>query len=258
MRRGQLKKEQENLHKSERLENYLKDILKKIQQMKIIIAELKRNINLDVIFPKNYVEEIEEIQNGSNITIRVENYEEGIVYYWTPIIFNNRYNLVKELFNKFKDEELDFKYLEKEDDPLLDEAKPILIGYSLYKLEPLSYLTDNPSELSIFSPNGNVIGKLKMDVFPHDEKGYEFDEVPESPSELIGECLQYKVCIYEVKNIPKNLANELKVEYQYFYDHSIISTKIYNKLNNNNGNNNYNNNNDKKNIDKDEKILIFK
>ena len=237
LRREQLKKEQENLHNSERLENNLTNILKKIQKMKIIITELKRNINLDAILQKNLVEEIDEIQNGANIAIRVENYEEGTVYYWTPDIFHNRYDLMKELFNKFNDEELDLQNLKNEDDPLWDEAKPVLIGYSFYKLEPLSYLIGNQSEIAIISPNGNMIGKLEVDVAPHDEEGNEFDEVPETPSELIGQCLQYKVCIYGVKNIPKNFSSNLTVEYQCFHDHTInISTKMYNKLTDNNEN----------------------
>ena len=230
-RREQLKKEQENIHNnSEKLENNLTNILKKIQKMKIIISELKRNINLDAILQKNLVEEIDEIQNYANIAIRVENYEEGTVYYWTPDIFHNRYDLMKELFNKFNDEELDLQNLKNEDDPLWDEAKPVLMGYSFYKLEPLSYLIGNQSELAIVSPKGNMIGKLEVDVAPHDDEGNEFDEVPETPSELIGQCLQYKVCIYGVKNIPKNFSNELKVEYQCFHDHTNISTKLYNKL----------------------------
>jgi hypothetical protein len=237
LRREQLKKEQENIHNSEKLENNLTNILKKIQKMKIIITELKRNINLDAILQKNLVEEIDEIQNGANIAIRVENYEEGTVYYWTPDIFHNRYDLMKELFNKFNDEELDLENLKNEDDPLWDEAKPVLIGYSFYKLEPLSYLIGNQSEIAIISPNGNMIGKLEVDVAPHDEDGNEFDEVPETPSELIGQCLQYKVCIYEVKNIPKNFSSNLKVEYQCFTDHTNLSTKIYNKLGNNDENN---------------------
>ena len=237
LRREQLKKEQENIHNSEKLENNLTNILKKIQKMKIIITELKRNINLDAILQKNLVEEIDEIQNGANIAIRVENYEEGTVYYWTPDIFHNRYDLMKELFNKFNDEELDLENLKNEEDPLWDEAKPVLIGYSFYKLEPLSYLIGNQSEIAIISPNGNMIGKLEVDVAPHDDEGNEFDEVPETPSELIGQCLQYKVCIYEVKNIPKNFSSNLKVEYECFTDHTTLSTKIYNKLGNNDENN---------------------
>ncbi len=231
LRREQLKKEQDNFHNnSEKLENNLTNILKKIQKMKIIINELKRNINLDAILQKNLVEDIDEYKNGSNIAIRVENYEEGTVYYWTPDIFHNRYDLMKELFNKFSDEELDIQNLKNEDDPLWDDAKPVLIGYSFYKLEPLSYLISNKSELAIVSPNGNMIGKLEADVFPYDDDGNEFDEVPENPNEIIGQCLKYKVCIYAVKNIPKNFSSDLKVEYQCFHDHTNLSTKLYNKI----------------------------
>ncbi|MBP5780846.1 MAG: DUF1292 domain-containing protein, partial [Clostridia bacterium] len=50
-----------------------------------------------------------------------------------------------------------------------------LIGYSFYKLEPLSYLIANRSELAIVSPQGNLIGKLEADVAPHDEDGNEFE-----------------------------------------------------------------------------------
>ena len=243
LRREQLKKEQENIHHhSEKLENNLTNILKKIQKMKIINTELKRNINLDAILQKNLVEETEEFIAGSNIAIRVENYEEGTVYYWSPDTFHNRYDLMKELFNKFSDEELDIQNLKKEDDPLWDEAKPVLIGYSFYKLEPLSYLIANRSELAIVSPQGNMIGKLEADVAPHDEDGNEFDEVPENPSEIIGQCLQYKVCIYAIKNIPKNFSSDLKVEYQCFTDHTNFSTKLYNKLKDENNENQINEN----------------
>ena len=58
---------------------------------------------------------------------------------------------------------------------------------------------------------------------------YIFDEIPELPSELIGQKLLYKVKIINIKNIPKNFSANLKVEYQSFYDHSISSTKIYNQ-----------------------------
>ena len=243
LRREQLKKEQENIHNhSEKLENNLTNILKKIQKMKIINTELKRNINLEAILQKNLVEETEEFIVGSNIAIRVENYEEGTVYYWSPDTFHNRYDLMKELFNKFSDEELDIQNLKKEDDPLWDEAKPVLIGYSFYKLEPLSYLIANRSELAIVSPQGNMIGKLDADVAPHDEDGNEFDEVPENPCEIIGQCLQYKVCIFAVKNIPKNFSSDLKVEYQCFSDHTNLSTKLYNKLKDENNENQINEN----------------
>ena len=59
--------------------------------MKIIINELKRNINLDVALHKNLLEELDEINTPTNIVIRVENFEEGTVYYWNTETFHNRY-----------------------------------------------------------------------------------------------------------------------------------------------------------------------
>ena len=138
---------------------------------------------------------------------------------------------MKELFNKFNDDDLDIQNLKKEDDPLWDEGKPVLLGYAFYKLEPVAYLMNNQSVISIVSPNGNVVGKIEVDIIPHDENGNEYDEVPEVPSELIGQSLLYKVVIMNIKNLPKNLSNNVQVQYQCFYDHSIINTKVYNPYN---------------------------
>ena len=138
---------------------------------------------------------------------------------------------MKELFNKFNDDDLDIQNLKKEDDPLWDEGKPVLLGYAFYKLEPVAYLMDNQSIISIVSPNGNVVGKIEINIIPHDENGNEYDEVPEVPSELIGQSLLYKVVIMNIKNLSKNFSNNIRVEYQCFYDHSIISTKVYNPIN---------------------------
>ena len=243
LRRERAKHQQEAIHKSEKLENNLTNILKKISKMKIIINELKRNINLDVVLQKNLLEELEEINSPTNILIRVENYEEGTVYYWSTETFHNRYDLMKELFNKFNDEDLDLQNLKKEDDPLWDEAKPVLLGYAFYRLEPVSYLMSNESQISVVSPNGDVVGKIEVDIIPHDENGEEFDEVPEVPTELIGQTLLYKVVIMNLQNINKNFSYDLHVEYQCFYDHSIIKTKVYNQLSENDEENNLNNNN---------------
>ena len=234
LRREQIKKDRELVHKSEKLENSLTNILKKITKMKIIINELKRNINLDAILQKNLVEDIEDntidnLNPSANIAIRVENYEEGTVYFWPPDTFHNRYDLMKELFNRFNDEDLDIQNLKKEEDPLWDEAKPVILGYAFYKLEPVTYLLSNRSEISIVSPDGVIIGKLEVDVVPHDEEGNEYEEVPENPSELIGQCLMYKVCIFNLKSLPNNFCSNLRVEYDCFHDHSNISTKTYNE-----------------------------
>ena len=228
-KRDEIFKNKNFIQTNEKLKNNLLNILKKISKFEIIINDLKRKINLKVMIQKNFEQESSELDLNSNLMIRVENYEEGTVYYWNLEKFQNRYDQTKELFNKFNEEELELQNIKKEDDPLWDEGKPILLGYAFYRLEPVAYLMSNRSTVPIISPEGDIMGTIDIDVIPHDDKGNEFDEIPELPSELIGQKLTYKVKIIYIQNIPKNFSANLKVEYKTFYDHSISSTKIYNQ-----------------------------
>ena len=228
-RREQALKNKEFIQANEKLKNNLITIIKKISKIDIINKDLKRKIKLKVAIQKDLIEETSEFNTTANLMIRVENYEEGTVYYWNTETFQNRYDLMKELFNKYNEEELELQNLKKEEDPLWDEGKPLLLGYAFYRLEPVAYLMSNQSTIPIISPEGDIMGSIDVDIIPHDDKGKEFEEVPEIPSELIGQKLLYKVKIIDIKNIPKNFSANLKVEYQSFYDHSIISTKIYNE-----------------------------
>ena len=96
--RENIKKNKEFIHKSEKMELTLQNIVKKLNKMKIIIAELKRNISMDIFLSKNLLDYFSDNRNSQvNILIRVENYEEGTVYYWTTETFQNRYDMMKTL-----------------------------------------------------------------------------------------------------------------------------------------------------------------
>jgi len=72
IRRENEKKDKEFIHKSEKLEQNLHNIIKKINKLKIILTELKRNINLEVFLSKNILEKITNSKNPqTNILIRV-------------------------------------------------------------------------------------------------------------------------------------------------------------------------------------------
>ena len=227
----QTKKDSEIIRKNEKLEMNLTIIMKKLSKLNIIIKEFKRNIKMDIQLHNNTIEEGED--KTQTILIRVENYEEGTVYYWTPETFHNRFDLMSDLFERYYDNDLDLATITKEEDPLWDEPTHSLLGYAFYKCEPICYLMSNPSSISIISPDGNIMGQLDVDIIPHDENDNEYDEVPESPSELIGQSICFKVCIIGVKNLPVNFCRNLKVEYQTFYDKQVNYTKLYNEDNSN-------------------------
>ena len=225
-----LSKDSTNIkHDKEKLEKNLIILLRKLAKIKLMISELKREINLEVILQKNFMEK-EELNSVPNIKIKIENYEDGTVYYWNMETFHNRFDLTRELFNKYMDEDYDIYSLPKEDDPLWDEQDESLLGYAFFKLEPLAYLIAAKNELNIINPyNGNLMGLIEIEIIPHDEKNNEFDEVLESPFDLVGQNLLYKIRIIKVRNLEINFCKNLRIEYQSFYDRSINYTQIYNQ-----------------------------
>ena len=221
--------ENEFMHKSEKLENKLINIVKKMFKLKNMIENLKRNVDMDLFLTKNLIDHYNDPNSPVNVLIRVENYEEGKVYYWSQSIFNDRYDSFKELYSKFIDENYDIFSLPKEDDPLYDQPKQSLLGYAFYKLEPLAYLMNNCSNIPIVTVNGEIAGIIIIDVIPVDENGNLFEEIPDNPMDLVGQNLQYFVEIKEVKDLPDNFCKGLQVEYTSFNDNYSYKTKIYNE-----------------------------
>jgi hypothetical protein len=230
-RRPEFKSEviQEETQSIENLENKLINIVKKIQKFKVMIDDLKRNVDLDLFLSKNLIDHYNNPNTPINIFIRVNNYEEGNVCYWTQNIFNDRYDAFKELYNKFLDEDYDLSKLPKEEDPLYDKPQQSLLGYAFFKLEPLAYLMNNCVEIPITSVTGDNEGILTIDVIPVDEKGNLFDEIPEKPEDLVGEKFRFIVDIKEVKDLPEHFCKGFQVEYASFSDNKNYRTKVYNE-----------------------------
>jgi hypothetical protein len=123
--------------------------------------------------------------------------------------------------------------LKNDEDPLWDEPKPTILGYTFYKLEPLAYLMNNPTTSSIISCNGQCLGSLVTDIIPVDDDGNMFEEIPDEPYELIGQPLNFKINIKEAKDLPENFCRDVLVEYTSFYDNIVHRTKVVKDKNKN-------------------------
>lgn len=59
---------------------------------------------------------------------------------------------MRDLMNQYEDiGEVDG--LNNDDNPFTDKNEPALIGQGLYRLEPLSFLIDNPCEVNLIGSN---------------------------------------------------------------------------------------------------------
>ena len=221
--------ESQETQKKDTLVTKLVGVVKKIFKIRSIIEDLKRNVSLDLFLSKNLIDHYNDPNTPINTFIRVENYEDGNVYFWNQNTFNDRYDSLKELYSKFLEENYDITTLPKEEDPLFDKPKQTLLGYAFYKLEPLAYLMSNCSIIPIISVNGQAEGTITIDVVPVDENGKEFEEIPDNPMDLIGTNLQFYVYIKEIKDLPEHFCKGVQIEYTSFNDNQNYKTKIYNE-----------------------------
>jgi hypothetical protein len=118
--------------------------------------------------------------------------------------------------------------ISKQNDPLYDEATPVILGYAFYKLEPCAYLMNNLSEIEIVSLNGDVVGSIIVDVVPLDNDNTPYEEIPAKAEDLIGESLNFEVYVKECRNLPEEFCRDLQVEYTSFHSGIVYKTKIYN------------------------------
>ena len=216
-------------HLNEKFEKKLINIYKKIYKFKSIVEDLNRQVSIDLYLSKNLIDHYNDPNTPINVFIRVENYEEGNVYYWTPDTFHDRYDSLKELYNKYMEENYDLSKLPKEEDPLIDTPHKSLLGYAFYKLEPVSFLMSNCTSIPIIAVNGDLQGTIVIDVVPVDKEGNQFKDIPKDPKELVGQSLNFYVHIKECNDLPENFCKCLQVEYTSFIDSNDYKTKVYNE-----------------------------
>ena len=219
----------EATHINENFENKLINIYKKIYKFNSIIEDLNRQVKIDLYLSKNLIDHYNNPNAPINIFTRVENYEQGNVYYWKPETFHDRYDTLKELYNRYIEENEDISKIPNEEDPLYDTPHKALLGYAFYKLEPLAFLMDNCTAIPIIAVNGDLLGTIVIDVIPTDKEGNTFKDIPKDPNELIGQNLNFYVHIKECNDLPENFCKCLQVEYTSFIDNSNYSTKVYNE-----------------------------
>jgi hypothetical protein len=112
-------------------------------------------------------------------------------------------------------------------------VEPLLLGQVFYKLEPLAFLIDNPTTISIIGQNLQVMGKLEVNIIPVDEDGESEipdDLIPEEPEDLIGKRIDFIIEIKQATGLPKNFCRDVYCEYKFFlFEEVYQSAKILGK-----------------------------
>ena len=176
-----------------------------ITELNLIAQELRRRMAFSAHLTYFFIDH----QNMTNyhqqkkyrIKIKVDNKELGYSYFWDLDKFANRYFMIKELLERYFEDNQSIMKLPNEEDPFFDYPQHICFGQGFLKLLSIAYLLDNPIDLTIVGDSGQV-GILFVNLIPVDVHGKEieeddelFDEFVDDPTELLGHQLDFIVKI---------------------------------------------------------------
>jgi len=203
----------------QKLEEQLMVAMPLVKEANLIAAELKRPHRLET---KMHCELSDRTRGSVNVTAAVVS--DGIqLFEWSLETLENRVFMMRDLLQRCEEEGLEvMNRLAPEDDPLWDPVEvERLIGVSQVLLEGVLLQVDNHVDTRILSTEGHQAGTLRVEVVPLAKDGSEGipdEEIVEEPEELLGTRMAILVHIVSASDLPEALANDVRLEYNYFID----------------------------------------
>lgn len=111
-------------------------------------------------------------EKNYDIEVKVNNIDSEEQYIWDRHKFKDRLMVMRDLLATYE-EMGEVNDLNNEDNPFVDKREPAIIGEGYYRLEPLSYLIDNPVTINLIGSNYENHGQLELNVIPVDADGNE-------------------------------------------------------------------------------------
>ena len=111
-------------------------------------------------------------EKNYDIEVKVNNIDSEEQYIWDRHKFKDRLMVMRDLLATYE-EMGEVNDLNNEDNPFVDKREPAIIGEGYYRLEPLSYLIDNPVTINLIGSNYENHGQLDLNVIPVDPDGNE-------------------------------------------------------------------------------------
>ena len=205
---------EEPLSKKKLLHSKLAKLFPLINEANMLASDLGRHVKCSAkiinILPSDVKDEedLEPERWDKELKVEVINQDYGLIWYWETEKFEDRLCMLRELIDEEGTPSPD-------EDPLWDPPEETLIGKGYYSLKPLGLLFDNPFDILIISATGGDAGYLRMNIVPIDEGGQMAEEGPDTPEELVGSLINFRVEIDEARNLPQSHSNNVYCEFHF-------------------------------------------
>lgn len=204
----------------QKLEEQLMTVMPLVKEANLIIQELQRPHRLET---KMHCELTAEGKSGA-VNVAAAVMLNGVrLFEWNPETLENRVFILRELLQRAEEEGLEaVQDLPNEEDPLWDPIEvERLVGVAQVLLEGVLLQVENKVDARILSSEGQAVGSLTVEIVPiakDGSLGIPDEEVVEEPEELLGSCMKFLVSVPGASGLPEALANDVRVEYNYFID----------------------------------------
>ncbi|KAL4226051.1 hypothetical protein ACF0H5_014039 [Mactra antiquata] len=165
---------------------------------------LKRGIRFEPVMVPSLV--LGDKQKPSQIFVKAAT-SEGGEFLWGRDQFFDRLDLMMSIFQKYVNGEDDWEPKTQKQDPFWEPMEtPTLIGVTYITLESIAYMLDiGEQKIGIYDYQAKYVGHLIVCLIPCTMDGTEESEdlAVDSPSELIGKSISFKIKITGATSIPQ-------------------------------------------------------
>nr|XP_053626423.1 kinesin-like protein KIF28P [Cherax quadricarinatus] len=170
----------------------------------------------------------------NTVHVKMKNLANGTEFVWTKEKFLSRLYMMKEMYQKYEDEDEWEK--PEEEDPFQESLDTeIHIGTVQVNLQPLAYSVELKEQLEITNYKGADVGMMNLELHPCDAKGKEYteadDKFVDSPSDLVGTAFNFKLKITSCKGLP-NKYSDMYCCYKFYLDKEETKTKLISETSN--------------------------
>ncbi|XP_071522909.1 LOW QUALITY PROTEIN: kinesin-like protein KIF28P [Panulirus ornatus] len=210
----------------------LMEVIPAVEEANSISEELDRLVKFEILLVAPQV--LGEKQGKTEVQVKMKNLANGTEFVWPKEKFLNRLYIMKEMYQKYEEEE-EWRRPENEDPFQESLDTEVHIGTVQVDLKPLAYNVELKEQLEITNYKGVDVGMMNVELIPCNKSGREYTEADDmfvdSPSDLVGTSLNFKVKIDNCRGLPTKYA-DMYCAYKFYLDEKETKTKLVSETSN--------------------------
>ncbi|XP_050706833.1 kinesin-like protein KIF28 isoform X2 [Eriocheir sinensis] len=215
-----------------RIQEDLLEVMPAVEEANSISEELDKLVKFEILMVAPQV--LGKERGRTEVHVKMKNLSNGTEFVWTKEKFLNRLYMMKEMYQKYEDE--DEWQKPDEEDPFKESLDTeVHIGTVQVNLQPIAYNVELKEQLEITNYKGIDVGLMNVELVPCDTSGREYTEADDmfvdDPSDLVGKPLNFKVKIVSCNGLPNKYA-DMYCTYRIYLDEDETKTKTVSETSN--------------------------